>query len=339
MAVTDFDATRARLLELYKLLDEVSVTSRTVTLGKIMDSLDDKGELGSFERRTFYKDLSLLNEITNLRIEYAPRLRAYKVERKEELSKSELSIIINAILSARFDSETETRSLADKLYTFAGKKKMPGGTHRITNRVKLGDDKDVLDKIDFIQYAIDENRKILFDYQKYSFEKNYEVLRRDCIVSPYKILWHHDKMYLVGNFEGSGFSHYRIERICNYRKTNEIRKPINEITVNGITGFGRPFDEAEYLRRMAEVSSGELLPVVMMFQNEHLCDVFDAFGKNTCIKDNGNGTFTFEDEVIISKKLVRWILGFGDSVEVIKPKKLKSKVVNAIQSAAEKYTV
>jgi len=330
MATTDLDATRNRLLELYKLLEGISITTKKITLNQIMDSLEFK--VGSFERRTYYRDLSLLNEITNLSISFSNRLKAYKVERKEELSQSELTIIINAILSARFDTESETKSLADKLHTFAGYSKMPSGKHHIENRVKLGDTQDTLDKIDFIQNAIDEKRKILFDYQKYNLTKNYEIIRRDCLVSPYRILWHNDKMYFVGNFEGSGFSHYRIERICNYRETEERIKPISEII-----GYGQTFDEAEYLRKMIEVSSGEVERVVIKFQNEELGEVFDVLGKRVCIKDNKDGTFTLDDSVVVNKKLIRWVLGFGDSAEVIMPEKFRGEVANELKSACNIY--
>jgi predicted DNA-binding transcriptional regulator YafY len=330
MAVVDLDATRNRLLELYKLLDEVSITTRKITLNQIMDSLNFK--VGSFERRTYYRDLSLLNEITNLSIRFSNRLKAYKIERKEELSESELTIIVNAILSARFDSEAETRTLVDKLYSLVGQSKMPSGEHCIENRIKLGDTQDTLVKIDFIQSAICEKKRILFDYQKFNLTKNYEIIRRDCLVSPYKFLWHNDKMYLIGNFEGNSFSHYRIERICNYRETEKKCKPIREII-----GYGRQFDEAEYLRKMSEVSSGKIERVVINFRNAELGNVLDVFGKNVFIKDNADETFKLDDNIVINKKLIRWILGFGESAEVIKPEGLRNKITEVMRIMGENY--
>ncbi|MCL2717703.1 MAG: WYL domain-containing protein [Lachnospiraceae bacterium] len=333
MSSVDFDATRARLVELYKLLYKVSVSRKNeITLGQITDNLNDVGELGSFERRTFYKDFLLLNEITNLDIEYSKSSRTYIIKRKDELKKSELTIIINAILSARFNSETETRSLADKLYTFSGLPKMPDGMHYIKNRVKLGDDKDTLVKIDFIHNAINQKQKVLFDYQKYNHMKNYEVIRRNCLVSPYKILWNNDKMYLVGNFSGNNFSHYRIERICNLRESKE-----KQININEIIGYGKSFDEAEYLRKMTEVSSGKPERVVIKFKNEKLGDIFDTFGKNVCIKADKDGSFTLDDEIFVNKKLIHWILGFGDSAEVLKPAQLRSKIEEAINAMGKIY--
>jgi predicted DNA-binding transcriptional regulator YafY len=321
------------LLELYRLLSEVSVSQKNeITLGQIKDELNEKGELGEFDRRVFYRDLSLLNEITNLSLEYAPRSRAYIVKRKEALSKAELTVIINAILSARFDSESETRSLANKLYAFAGKPITPGSGFRVENRVKLGDDKDTLAKIDFIRRAIDGGFKILFDYQKYNIAKNYEVIRRGCLVSPYAVLWHNDRMYLVGNFEGNTFSHYRIERICHCKETNEPSKPVSEIV-----GYGRRFDEAEYLRKMSGVASGKSTRVVIKFKNGYLGDVLDAFGKKACVKGNGDGTFTFDDEVVVNKKLIHWILGFGGAAEAVRPLALRKEIKKSLKSASAIY--
>jgi predicted DNA-binding transcriptional regulator YafY len=139
-------------------------------------------------------------------------------------------------------------------------------------------------------------------------------------------------MYLVGNFEGSGFSHYRIERICNYRETDRKCKPISEII-----GYGRQFDEAEYLRKMAEVSSGKVERVVIKFRNEELGNVLDVFGKNAFIKNNSDGTFTFDDNIVVSKKLIRWILGFGESAEVIKPIGLRNRIAEVMKIMGEIY--
>ena len=317
MPSLDLDLTRTRLLELYKLLSEVSLTKKSITLGEIKEKLNDHGELGSFDRRTFYRDLSLLSDITNLKLEYSPKIRAYKVERHEKLNEAELTVIVNAILAARFDTEAETRSLVKKIYNFANLPKM-----KVANRVKLGAGKS-FEKIGIIQNAINRQTKVLFDYQKYNFDKNYEVTRKDCLVSPYKLVWHNDKIYLIGNFGGNVFSHYRIERICNLRETDEPQKNISDII-----GYGRTFDEAEYLRKMTELSSGEVGRVVIKFQEDCLGEVIDAFGNKVRVKNNKDGTFTLDDEIFINKKLIRWVLGFGKSAEVIAPNKLREEIQN-----------
>jgi len=326
MLLHDLDMTRLRLLELHKLLLKVSVSKKMIKLSEIKEQLNDLSELGGFDRRTFYRDLYLLNEITNLEIEYSPKIRAYRVQRYEKLSKSELTVIINAILSARFDSEDETISLMKKIDDFAGSPKI-----RTTNRVKLGDG-DSYKKIDFVQNAIDKQTKILFDYQKYNIDKNYEITRKDCLISPYKLVWHNDKMYLIGSYGGDVFSHYRIERICNLRETDEPVKNISDII-----GYGRTFDEAEYLRKMTEVSSGKVNRVVIRFHDECLGEVIDAFGNKVRVRSNKNGTFTLDDDIFINKKLKRWIISFGSLAEVITPVNLREEVKDAMESVLSSY--
>jgi predicted DNA-binding transcriptional regulator YafY len=318
---TDLDATRTRLLELYEILKAISVTTGRVSINELKTRLDSQMDLGEYDRRTIYRDLFLLNEITALNTVYDRQLKMYRVELKERLGESELCIIINAILSARFDSESETRAFANLLYRLAGHEKIPGNTYGIDNRIKHGEGKETLQKLDIIRHSIAQNKKISFDYQKFDSKGSYGISYRDCHVSPYKILWQNDRMYLVGNYNGCFFSHYRLERICGVRESNEKRKPVSDII-----GYGRQFDEAEYLRQSVGLSSGELAKVEIIFRRESLSEVFDTLGRDVTIIDNGNGAFTLITEVIVNKKLIRWILGFGTEAKVVRPDSLCEKV-------------
>ena len=332
MDIADLDASRSRIYELYCLLTSAAVAGGHIGMKDMRTWLNDRLELGEFDRRTISRDLLLLKTITNLSIEYNMRLRAYEVTLRDKLSGPELSIIVNAILSARFDSEQETKTLAEKLYALAGYDKIPGGAHQIKDRIKLGAGAETLDTLEFVLDAMERNIKILFDYRKYTLNRKFEIVRSDCLVSPYKILWQNDRLYLVGNFEGGFFSHYRIERICNLRETHERRKPIGDIV-----GYGRLFDEAGYLRRAVGLSRGELTRVVVRFSNECIGDVFDNLGKNVSIQDNHDGTFTLDDKITLNKKFTRWLLGFGAYAEVLKPDKLRNEIIESINSTTQIY--
>ena len=333
MDKADLDATRTRILELFELLVSVAAVGGHIGMKELKEWLDNRLELGEFDRRTIYRDLFLINSITNLSVEYKKNLKAYRVSLFEKLSEPELSIIVNAIISARFNTEQETQAMADKLYLLAGYAKMSSGTHQIKDRIKLGSGADTLDKIETIQNAIKNNMKILFDYRKYTLNKKFEIVRTDCRVSPYKILWQNDRLYLVGNYENNDFSHYRIERICNLRELRERRKPISDII-----GYGRQFDEAEYLRKAVGLSRGNAAQVIIKFQNECIGEVFDSLGKNVQIRDNHDGTFLLCDDVTKNKKFTRWLLGFGALAEVIKPKELRDEVAGALSRAGAIYT-
>jgi len=332
MDKTDLDITRGRIFELYEFLSAKADADDYVSMMDIKNCLKGRMGLGDIDRRTISRDLFLLNSITKLSVEYDNKARAYRVSTREKLSAPELSIVINAALSARFDSEQETRTLADKLYSLAGYAKMPSGAHQVKSRIKLGEGADTLDKLDALQKAIDQNLKVLFDYRKYTLNKRFEVVRTDCRVSPYKILWQNDSLYLVGNYLGNDFSHYRLERICNLRVTKETRKPIGDII-----GIGKFFDEAEYLRRAVGLSQGDVTRVFIRFQNSCIGEVLDNLGKDVYIRDNGDGRFTLNDNVALNKKFTRWILGFGPCAEVIKPDSLRNEVADALKSAGDIY--
>ena len=62
-----------------------------------------------------------------------------------------------------------------------------------------------------------------------------------------------------------------------------------------------------------------MVRVVIRCHNDCISEVFNNLGKNVCILDNHDGTFLLSDDVILSKKFIRWILGFGASTEVMQP--------------------
>lgn len=332
MHKSDMDTVRIRILALYELLQTAAAHPGYIGMEQLRQSLSDRLELNGLDRRTVYRDLYLLDEVSGLNILYDKSLRAYKVSRRDNLSKAELSILINAVLSARFDSRSETQAMADKLYRLAGYEKMPTNAHPLENRVKLSKDGDTLAKLDLLREAMDENIQVLFDYRKYNVHKELVTVRFDCRVSPYKVLWQNDMMYLVGHFAGSGFAHYRIERICNLQKTKVKRAQISEII-----GYGQQFDEAEYLRRHASLSSGQLTMVTIRFSNDAVNDIFDFLGRAASIRDNGDGTFTLHDEVYLNRKFIRWLVGFGAVAEVVKPEALKHELAQIHKKAWEIY--
>ncbi|MDR1705467.1 MAG: WYL domain-containing protein [Clostridiales bacterium] len=329
----NLDDSRKRLLILYEILESIAAGAGEITLRTLNERLNKVTLLGDFDRRTIYRDLFLINRITNLNALYDKSLRAYKVTFKEKLTRAELKIVVNAILSARYDSVKESEALAKKLYSLGGgKEKKFSDAHTVEGRIKLGGGMDTLDKLEYIHQAMESNRKILFDYRKYTLNKQFEVVRDGCLVSPYKVLWQNDKLYLVGSFDSKSFSHYRIERICNLRQSNELRTPLRDIM-----GHGRPFNEAEYLARAIELSRGELTRVEVRFDRGCISAVFDSLGKNVFIRDNADGTFTLDENVMLNKKFVRWILGFGAQAKVIGPEKLREEIAENIKKAGEYY--
>ena len=330
MDKSNLDLTRARLLSLHELLEAITFAKKQVSMSELKEYLAEKMELEEIDRRTIYRDILLINSISNINIAYDQKSRKYRTEFRQKLSDAELIIAVNAIISSKFNTADESDDFADKLYKIAGYPEKPKRAHKIKGRIKMGEG-DILEKINFVQKAIENGMKICFDYHKYTLNKKFEIVRQNCLVSPYRILWQNDSLYLVGNFEGNDFSHYRFERLTNLREVNEKRKPISDIIGN------RLFDEAEYLRQAVGLSRGVATRVVIKFKNEYLAEVFDNLGLNVVVKDNGDGTFTLDDTVLLNKKFTCWVLSFGDSAKVLKPDTLRTQISNTINSAKLMY--
>jgi predicted DNA-binding transcriptional regulator YafY len=328
--------TRERLLALYEILKSMAQGRKKFKLSDLSNELF-KMEIDEVDRRTLYKDLYLLNRITGIKCAYDEKTKAYKVLLNDSLSESELKTILHSIYDFRFSGgEKEKKKLAEKICRLAGYSKIPNVIRSIGDEAGLTGESDTYEKLDFIQDAINKNRRIIFDYQKPSAKKKYETVRT-CDVNPYKLIGRDKNMYLIGSYDKTKFfSHYRTERIINLRLSDEKRDSIGEII-----GHGNIFDEAEYLQKKVAFSKGEMDYVEIRFSNENLensGEVFDRFGINGVrIIENADGSFVLRDTVQINKKFIRWILGFGDSAEVIFPPELRGEVAEILKKAGKIY--
>jgi predicted DNA-binding transcriptional regulator YafY len=99
------------------------------------------------------------------------------------------------------------------------------------------------------------------------------------------------------------------------------------------------FDVEEYVRQGGvDIPTGDEVTLELRFYNgagEHLRET--PLTDNQQIQDEDEGVLTVKAKVIPTEALRWWIQGFADNVEVLKPKKLRKEVGNAIIRAAERY--
>lgn len=333
---------RERLLRVLRLLEKYSNSEQGITMDQILQELTKEDTEQTFERKAIYRDLDIISELTELKVIRKAGVKKYKVLRKNTLTQEEVEIITNSLLTAKFISKEETEEIITKLHRLVGHsrdKSLP--KIRLDYRVK-NEDIDVIQNIKRIRDAIKQNKKIRFDYVKYSVNVKQEGLNQEgvipkiekenCVVSPYENVWYQDFYYLLGCFEEKKISHYRIDRMENIQILGEKRKNISEIL-----GPGREFNVAEYMSRIVGMSSGYEEHVKLRFRNEHLSEVIDRFGNKVRIKQEGSEHFLMRAKLVINKKLKHWVLSFGSGVVVLQPDELRKEISEMIQDQVKNY--
>ncbi len=241
---------RERLLLVMKILEEHCSGPENITMEQIIDQLANESGCSS-DRKAIYKDIDAICAATNLRVERKTGMKDYRVSKANVFSKEEVEIITNAMLTAKFISKAETSAIIKKLHQSAGlsRAKTGAGSIILQDPVKPPDAK-VLQNIKIIKEAIQQNKKLQFDYVKYNSSKKRYIEKERCLVSPYVNVWYQDFYYMLGSFDNERISHYRADRMTNIQLTYEARKSITDLT-----GSHRQFDVYEYLGKMVGMSS------------------------------------------------------------------------------------
>ena len=194
----DNSLSKARLLTLVRMLYEKTDEQNKMTTFQVLDYLRDH-KLHSNDK-TLRRDMKLLSELGfDVIVDHSKPNRYYIGSRDFDLA--EVKLLIDAVASSRFVTETKSRELAEKLAKLASENQRPQLIRHIhaTNRIK-SDNPENFYNVDVVNEAINDRKKIAFKYTEYNRYKE-KVFRNHGEVyelSPYALFWNEDYYYVVG---------------------------------------------------------------------------------------------------------------------------------------------
>ncbi|MBW1813326.1 MAG: WYL domain-containing transcriptional regulator [Deltaproteobacteria bacterium] len=145
-------------------------------------------------------------------------------------------------------------------------------------------------------------------------------------LNPYLMMFSNNIWYIIGNSSyHKKFYHFKISRIQSFEITKD------KFNRNG-------FSARKYTGRAWSLESeGELYDVKLRFDKKISQDVMAIHWHHTqktiCYKD---GSITMEFCVDGLDEITRWIMGYGDKVEVISPNVLREKLCKMAQGVVER---
>ncbi|WDV48198.1 YafY family protein [Clostridiaceae bacterium M8S5] len=169
-------------------------------------------------------------------------------------------------------------------------------------------------KIGLIKSAITDRNLIRFNY----FYSKGQVRRT---IEPYLVVFRWSSWYVFGYCtEKKGFRLFKLNRLWELEKLKEY------------------YEEKEFDNKDVDFNR--------FFTNEiNLVAKFDQKTKYRLIEDYGINCFTIErDDRLLFKwgftnreTMISWLLGFGDSVEVIEPAEIRYEIINKAKDILNKY--
>ncbi|MEQ2532533.1 helix-turn-helix transcriptional regulator [Roseburia inulinivorans] len=244
---------------LMQIMQEKTDDEHAITMPQIMEELE-KYEVTA-ERKSIYADFQDMTDKFGIEIikEQIGRETYYHVgSRKFELA--EVKLLIDAIQSSKFITQSKSRELIGKIKSFVSEhqaKQLQRQVY-INDRVKTMNE-SVYYNVDDIHTAINENKKIKFKYYKWDINKKL-VPRHNgdwFVVSPWALTWDDENYYMVAFDDlDQQIKHYRVDKMM--RLSVEVEKRA------GKDAF-KNFDMAEYSKSTFGMYQGKKTRVKLEF--------------------------------------------------------------------------
>ena len=312
---------------LMKIMLEKTDDEHSLTMPQIMEELE-KYDVTA-ERKSIYTDFQDMTEKFGVEIikEQIGRETYYHVGARE-FELAEVKLLIDAIQSSKFITQTKSRELITKIKSFVSEhqaKQLQRQVY-INDRVKTMN-VSVYYNVDDIHTAINQNKKIRFKYFKWDI--NTKLVPRHngdwFIVSPWALTWDDENYYMVAFDDlDSKIKHYRVDKMMHISIEEEKR--------SGRDVF-RNFDMAEYSKATFGMYQGQKAKVKIQFAN-YMCGVFiDRFGKDISFRPIDDEHSELHVDVNVSPQFFGWIFSLGKDVKVIGP----SEVVERMKVLAREF--
>lgn len=250
-----------------------------------------------------------------------------------EFEPSEIQFLIDSVFSSKIINSKYSKELANKISNFLSsyQRKQYNYVYK-ADAINRTNNKQIFYTIDIISEAIRLNKKIEFNYKRFTLEEN-KNNNKKYKINPYFLVNNQGTYYLVCNYDYfDKIANYKINRIENIKILDEPIKPIKELK-----GCEKGFDIAKYTNENIYLFSNEAISATLKISNEYaLTYVDDWFGKNAKIYKKNNNYYA--DLKVNEQALIYWCLQYGESVEIIEPKETREKIKNSLNNILNKYT-
>ena len=312
---------------LMKIMQEKTDDEHSLTMPQIMEELE-KYDVTA-ERKSIYTDFQDMTDKFGIEIikEQIGRETYYHVGSRE-FELAEVKLLIDAIQSSKFITQTKSRELITKIKSFVSEhqaKQLQRQVY-INYRVKTMNE-SVYYNVDDIHTAINQNKKIRFKYYKWDINKKL-VPRHNgdwFVVSPWALTWDDENYYMVAfdNLDHK-IKHYRVDKM--------MRISIEEEQRNGKEAF-KNFDMAEYSKATFGMYQGQKTKVKIRLANYMRCAFIDRFGKDITFRPVDNEHSELHVDVNVSPQFFGWIFSLGKDVKVVGPE----EVVEELRAKTEEF--
>ena len=320
---------KPRILYLKRILEEKTDEEHPLTTSQLIEILNT--EFGIYAHRTtISKDIAALVDFgMDIVTIHSTQSKYFVASRKFELP--ELKLLIDAVESSKFITEKKSRALIDKIHslTSEGQVSKLKRNNYVAERIKP-DNEQIYYIVDTINDAINEGKKISFQYYDYTGLKKKVLKNKGEIytLSTYHLVWSGDYYYVMGYSDKKNkVVTFRVDRIAANPKIIEadiVPQPDN-------------FELADVIKKVFNMYDGQEVTVDLRCDNSLMKKMIDRFGEDVKILAYDMTSFRLLTDISVSPNFFGWVFGFGGKVQILAPKEVKEQYRQMIIHTAEEF--
>ena len=321
---------KLRTLYLMDIMLERTDDTHMLNASQLCEILEQEYSI-STDRRTIYAEMEILSRYgLDVQQKKGKNPGYYIGAREFELP--ELKLLVDAVQSSKFITESKSRELIKKLEKLCCRTDAAILSKQvfIVNRLKA-ENETIYYNVDYVHNAIYENREISFQYAEWTMQKKFH-LRKDgarYIVSPWALTWDDENYYLVAYDDAVGqIRHYRVDKMQ--------RTQILETERKGEETF-RDFDLAEFAKKTFGMYGGHDETVTLVCE-KHLAGIMiDRFGHDVWLVPVDGEHFRIRVLVSVSPQFFGWLTGIGAGARIEGPKSVREEYRKYLQEVLGNY--
>ena len=311
------------VLYILNILKKYSDEKHLLSANEISRLIEKEYEI-KIDSRKIRRDINLLIETFDYDIEtYEMNNKGYMIRKNsdKDFELGELDIIINTFTYSNFvPSNISDRIITKCLAKMNIYEQDKYKNYEASLKNTKTNNHEIIKNIEDINEAISKDKKITFDYYKYSIINNKLVdekivPKKPYIISPYKITYNLQKLYLFCKKDGvKELLKYRLDRMKNIKIIN--KKIDNKYTK----------EEIDYeIKSNLAMYTGETIPFGIECDISMLDTIIETFGKD--IKVNLTNKNTFRTKVYSPEDGFKYFcLRNIETVKIISPERFKKKL-------------
>ena len=306
---------KLRLLYIARMLREQTDEDHTLTVNDMIQRL---GRLGiSAERKAIYDDLELLRTFGMDIVHTKTKTHNYHLGRRE-FELPELKLLVVAVVSSHVITRNKSASLIRKLVSLTSQEQAKQLNRPVyMEGTAKQDNEAIYYAVDMIHTAIQEKRRIAFQYIEYTAEKE-KVLKHDGYryeFSPYALIWSRDYYYAVGWSEKHGkLAQFRVDRMTAVKLLVQEAIPAQD------------FDPAAYVHQVFGMFGADIQRITLLCENSTMRSVVDRFGEEVQTEIVDGAHFQTTVDVAPSPPFFAWVFTFDGKIRIVEPEEIAAKM-------------